>query len=272
MISFAPTAVQFLSDTLLINTTPVSLGGNGTAPPALPAYTISGVSGNVAPQSQPSITLTLANPYPVDVNGVLTLTTTGTLGSDPAVQFTNGLRTVPFAIPANGTVADFAGQGNQILMQTGTVASTILLTPSFETAGGVSLTPSNPPTLQFTVPAEAPVLVSATVASSGTNSVVLNFTGYSTTRSLTTLNVQFTAATGFSLPNSQVPVNLSQAAPAWFDSSASQAFGGLFTISVPFTFSGTPPTGITLLQTIASASATVSNSTGTSNAVTTPIQ
>jgi len=272
MISFAPTAVQFLSDTLLINTTPVSLGGNGTAPPALPAYTISGVSGNVAPQSQPSITLTLANPYPVDVNGVLTLTTTGTLGSDPAVQFTNGLRTVPFAIPANGTVADFAGQGNQILMQTGTVASNILLTPSFETAGGVSLTPSNPPTLQFTVPAEAPVLVSATVASSGTNSVVLNFTGYSTTRSLTTLNVQFTAATGFSLPNSQVPVNLSQAAPAWFDSSASQAFGGLFTISVPFTFSGTPPTGITLLQTIASASATVSNSTGTSNAVTTPIQ
>jgi hypothetical protein len=272
MISFAPTAVQFASDTLLINTSPIPLSGSGTKPPALPAYTISGASGDVAPQSQPSVTLTLASPYPVDINGVLTLTTTGTLGSDPAVQFTNGLRTVPFTIPANGTVADFASQGNQILLQTGTVASTILLTPSFATAGGVDLTPSNPTTLQFTVPSEAPVLIGATVASSGTNSVVLNFTGYSTTRKLTTLNVQFTAAAGFSLAASQVTVDLSQAAAVWFESGASQGFGGQFTVSVPFTFSGTPPTGTTLVQTIASVSATVSNDIGTSDAVTSPIQ
>jgi len=152
------------------------------------------------------------------------------------------------------------------------VASTILLTPSFATASGVDLTPSNPTTLQFTVPSEAPVLIGATVASSGTNSVVLNFTGYSTTRKLTTLNVQFTAAAGFSLAASQVTVDLSQAAAVWFESGASQGFGGQFTVSVPFTFSGTPPTGTTLVQTIASVSATVSNDVGTSNAVTSPIQ
>jgi hypothetical protein len=272
MISFAPTAVQLASDTLLINTIPIPLSGSGTTPPGLPAYTISGASGNVAPQSQPSITLTLASPYPVDINGVLTLTTTGTLGSDPAVQFTNGLRTVPFTIPANGTVADFASQGNQILLQTGTVASTILLTPSFATAGGVDLTPSNPTTLDFTVPAEAPVLIAATVASNGNNSIVLNFTGYSTTRKLTSLSVQFTAAAGFSLAASQVTVDLTQSAAAWFGSSTSQGFGGQFTVSVPFTFSGTPPTGTVLVQTIASVSATVSNDVGTSNAVTSPIQ
>jgi hypothetical protein len=273
MIGFAPTAVQLAGDTLLINTTPIPLSGSGTTPPALPAYTISGASGNVAPQSQPSITLTLANAYPVDINGVLTLTTSGTLGSDPAVAFTNGLRTVPFTIPANGTVADFASQGNQILLQTGTVASTILLTPSFATAAGVPLTPSNPPTLQFTVPSEAPVLIDATVASNGSNSVVLSVTGYSTTRKLTTLNVQFTAAAGFSLAASQIPpIDLSQVAAAWFESSTSQGFGGQFTVSVPFTFSGTPPTGTTLVQTIASVSATVSNDVGTSSAVTSAIQ
>jgi hypothetical protein len=271
-VSFAPTAVPSVTDTLLINTTGVPLFGSGTAPPLLSAYTISGPSGTVAPQSQPSVTLTLASPYPVAINGVLTLTTSGTLGSDPAVQFTNGLRTVPFTIPANGTVANFASQGNQILLQTGTVASTILLTPSFATAAGVPLTPSNPPTLEFTVPAEAPVLIAATVASSSANGVVLNFTGYSTTRSLTALNVQFTAAAGFSLATSQVTVPLTQQATVWFDSTASQGFGGQFTVSVPFTFSGTPPTGTALLQTIASVSATISNSVGTSTAVTSPIQ
>jgi hypothetical protein len=271
-VSFAPTAATSATDTLLINTTPIPLSGSGTAPPTLPAYTISGPSGTVAPNSQPAVTLTLASPYPVAINGVLTLTTSGTLGSDPAVQFTTGGRTVPFTIPANGTVANFASQGNQILLQTGTVASTILLTPSFATAAGVSLTPSNPPTLEFTVPAEAPVLIAATVAASTANSVVLNFTGYSTTRSLTALNVQFTAAAGFSLATSQVTVPLTQQATVWFESAASQGFGGQFTVSVPFTFSGTPPTGTALLQTIASVSATISNSVGASNSVTSPIQ
>jgi hypothetical protein len=277
-ISFAPTTATVLGDTLLINTTSVPLVGQGTTPPPLPAYTISGASGNVAAQTQPSITLTLASPYPVDIDGVLTLTTSGTLGSDPAVQFstsssTNG-RTVPFTIPANSTVADFASQGNQIQLQTGTVASTILLTPSFATAaGGVSLTPTNPPTLQFTVPSEAPVLLGVTEVANTPNSVVLAFTGYSTTRALTSLNVQFAAAAGFTLASSQVPpVDLSQPAAIWFGSSTSQGFGGQFTVTISFTFSGTPPTGTALLQTIASVSATISNGVGASNAVTAPIQ
>jgi hypothetical protein len=272
-LNFAPATATVVSDTLLINTTSVPLIGQGTAPPALPAYTISGPSGTVAPQTQPSVTLTLASPYPVEIDGVLTLTTSGTLGSDPAVQFTNGLRTVPFTIPANSTAADFASQGNQILLQTGTVASTILLTPTFTTAaGGVSLTPTNPPTLQFTVPAEAPVLIGVTATTNGSNSIVLVFTGYSTTRALSSLNVQFTAAAGFTLSASQVTVDLSQAAAIWFGSSASQGFGGQFTVTVPFTFSGTPPTGTALVQTIASVSATISNGVGASNAVTSPIE
>jgi hypothetical protein len=271
-VIFSPVAIGLANDTLLINTTGIPLSGNGTAPPALPAYTLSGPTGSVAPDTQPSVTLTLASPYPVAIDGVLTLSTSGTLGSDPAVQFSTGNRTVPFTIPANATVANFASQGNQILLQTGTVASTILLTPSFATATGVDLTPTNPTTLEFTVPAEAPVLIGVTVASSSANSVVLQFSGYSTTRSLSSLNAQFTAAAGFTLAASEVTVNLSQAAAIWFQSTASQSFGGQFTVSVPFTFSGTAPTGTALLQTIASVSATISNGVGASNAVTTPIQ
>src|SRR5579871_73982 len=272
-VNFAPTAVGVANDTLLVNTTPVPLSGQGTAPPALPAYTISGPSGTVAPQSQPTVTLKLASPYPVALNGVLTLTSNGTLGSDPALQFQTGGRTVPFTIPAGSTVADFAQQGNQIQLQTGTVATTITLTPTFTTASGnVDLTPANPATLQFTVPSQAPVLIAGSVANSGTNSIVLNFTGFSTTRTLSKLNLQFTAAPGFTLATSELTVDISGAAAIWFGSANSQGFGGQFTVSLPLTFSGTTPTGVSLLQTIASVSATVSNENGTSNAVTTAIQ
>ncbi len=272
-VNFAPNAVGVANDTLLINTTPVPLSGQGTAPPPLPAYTISGPSGTAAPQSQQTITLKLASPYPVALNGVLTLTSNGTLGTDPALQFSTGGRTVPFTIAAGSTAADFAQQGNQILLQTGTVASTVTLTPSFTTAtGDVDLTPTNPTTLQFTIPAEAPVLLGATLAASSSNSIVLEFTGYSTTRALTSLDLQFTAAAGFNLATSQLTVDISGASTIWFGSATSQAFGGQFTVSVPFTFSGTTPNGVALLQTIASVSGTVSNAIGTSNAVTTPIQ
>ncbi len=276
MVSFTPTTPLVANGTLLINTTTVGLSGKGTAPPPLPSYTISGPAGNVAPQSQPSVSLKLASPYPAAINGVLTLTTSGTLPSDPAVQFATGgtsPRTVPFTIPANGTDANFAGQGTQILLQTGTVAETITLTPSFATAdGGVPLTPATPATLQFTVPAAAPVLIAATIAATSTNSITLNFTGFSTTRTLTTLNIQFTAATGFTLASSQITVDLHQAATVWFQSTGSQAFGGQFTVSVPFTFSGTVSATQTLLQTIASFSATISNEVGASNSVTASIQ
>jgi hypothetical protein len=271
-VSFSPTTATVATDTLLINTTPIQVVGKGTAPPPLPAYTISGPTGNVAPQSQPTVTLSLADPYPVEIDGVLTLTTPGTPGADQSVQFITGGTTVPFTIPANSTEANFAGQGNQIQLQTGTVASTIILTPSFTTAAGVPLTPANPTTLQLTVPAQAPVLLNVTVSATTTNGIVLSISGYSTTRTLTSLNAQFTAAAGFTLAAPQVSVELTQAAAAWFDSTASQSFGGQFVVTVPFTFSGTPPNGTALVQTITSVSVTISNSVGTSNAVTTPVQ
>jgi len=271
-VTFAPTTSGLSSGNLLVNTTAIPLSGSATAPPPLPAYTLSGPTGNVAPQTQPAVTLTLAEPYPLALDGILTLTTSGTLGTDPAVQFSVGGRTVPFTIPANSTQANFAQQGTQILLQTGTVASTITLTPTFQTTSGVDLTPDNPATLDFTVPSQAPVLTAGAETGSSSNGVVLTLTGYSTTRSLTSLNVQFTAAPGYTLTASSVTVDLTQPAALWFQSTASQQFGGEFTITVPFTFSGTVPAGISLVQTIASFSATVSNSVGASNSVTGPIQ
>jgi hypothetical protein len=268
IINFTPTTTGFSNGTLRIDTTTIPLIGSGTPPPTLPTYTIQGPSGNVNAQSQPVIRLKLASPYPLALTGVLTLSTSSDLVNDPAVQFATGGRTVVFVIPANSTDANFANQGPQLPMQTGTVASTITLTPSFATqAGGVDVTPGSPTTLQFTVAAAPPVLIAVQPVNETASSFSLNVTGYSTTRTLTSVTLQFTAAASLTLGTSQVTIDIQQAATVWFQSTASQAFGGQFTVTLPFTLQGTPPTGQTLLQTIASISTTVSNERGASNSL-----
>jgi Abnormal spindle-like microcephaly-assoc'd, ASPM-SPD-2-Hydin len=275
-ITFAPTTTGVTSGDLVLNTTVIPLTGLGTAPPNLPSYTISGPSGTVSPASQEAVGLTLASPYPVDLTGVLTLTTSGNFGTDPAVQFqtgnSTGNRTVDFTIPANSTSADFNGQGSQILLQTGTVAETITLKPSFATAAGEDVTPSSPTTLQFTVDSLAPVLESAQVGNTTASSFTLQITGYSTTRDLSSLVVTFNPASGFHLATSQFTIDVSQVSKVWFQSSASLAFGGLFQITVPFNLTGSVPANDTLLDTIASVSATLSNSVGTSTSLQANVQ
>jgi hypothetical protein len=268
-ITFAPTTVSPVNGSLSVNGTGVPLFGAGSAPPALPSYTITGPSGNVSPASQENISLTLAKSYPVDLNGVLTLTTSGNFGTDSAVQFSTGSstgnRTVDFEIPANGTSANFVGQGSQILLQTGTVAETVTLTPSFATTAGVDVTPASPTTLQFTIASLAPVLESLQVTNTTASSFTLLIIGYSTPRSLGSLNVTFNPATGYNFTTTTFTSDLSQNAALWFQSAAALAFGGQFEVTIPFNLTGPVANGKTLLQAIASISATVSNSVGTSN-------
>lgn len=275
-ITFTPTVTGLSSGTLMVNSTSILLEGNATTPAPLPSYTLTGPSGTTAPQTQSNISLTLSKAYSLDLNGTLTLTTEGNFGSDPAVQFatgsTTGNRTVDFTIPAGSTSADFAGQGSEIGVQTGTVAETVTVAPTFATTGGASVTPASTTTLQFTIPSEAPVLEFAQVTNETVNSFELVLTGYSTTRSLNSLNVTFTAATGFNIQANIPPIDISQASGAWFASTASEQFGGLFEITVPFVLQGTVKANQSLLESIAAVSATVSNGVGTSNSVQSAVQ
>jgi hypothetical protein len=275
-ITFTPTVTGISNASLVVNLTSITLQGNATVPTALPSYTISGPSGITQPATQSNISLTLSKGYSLDLTGTLTITTEGTLGSDPAVQFetgsTAGNRTVDFTIAAGATSADFAGQGSQILVQTGTVAETVTLAPTFETTGGVSVTPSSLTTLQFTIPSDAPVLVSASISNQSTNGFDLVLTGYTTTRSLSSLSVTITPATGFNIQTSIPAISLSQASTTWFASSASEAFGGQFSVTETFTLQGTAKTGQTLLQSIASVTATVGNNVGTSSSLSASVE
>jgi hypothetical protein len=267
-MNFTPKTTSFSNGTLRIDNSTVGLIGSGVAPPPLPAFSFSESNGNVEPMSQPAIGLKFASPYSIPIAGTLTLTLTGGLPSDPAVQFATGGRTVPFLIPANSTAALFNGEDPQIRLQTGTVAATISVTPTFTTeTGGVDLTPDDPAPLRFTVPAAAPTLTSVQAASQTSSGFVLNVTGFSTTRSLNSVTVKFTAARGFSLPDTPIAIDLHQAAGLWFQTDTSEAYGGQFTVAIPFILRGKVSSGHNLIESIGSVSATVSNDQGASNTV-----
>ena len=173
---------------------------------------------------------------------------------------------------ANSTSADFVGQGSKILLQTGTVAETVTLTPSFQTPAGVDVTPASPATLQFTIASSAPVLESIQITNAAASSFTLLIVGYSTSRSLGSLNVTFNPASGFNLATTTFPYDLSQVGALWFQSATAQSFGGQFEVTIPFNLSGSVASGETLLQAIASVSATISNSVGTSNSLQATVQ
>jgi hypothetical protein len=272
-ITFMPVALGFSSGTLLLDTTSITLTGNGLQPPPLPSYTITGPSGNTPAMSQPLIGINLASAYPVAISGTLTLGVSGNLPADASAQFISGGRTVTFVIPANQTAAVFGVQGTQLGVQTGTVASTFTLTPTFATqTGSVDLTPQPTPTLQFSVAAAAPVLIAVQISAVTANSFSLLVTGFTTTRALQALNLQFNLEPGFTMPTTQFTFNVQSIATVFFANAASQAFGGQFTVTVPFTFLGTPPTGKTLLNSISSMAVTMTDAAGTSNSVQATLQ
>jgi hypothetical protein len=263
-ITVTYTAIQTQASTgqLLIGTDifPISVPGV----PTLPSWQFTGASGLQQPFQQPEIGLSLGSPYPVALAGTLTISVAAaSFGSDPAVQFSTGGVQVAFTIPANTLEAVFPGGSNQILLQTGTVAGTILITPSFTlgTAGGINVTPANPATLQLSVPTLPPALLTASVGGFNTTSLTVVVTGYSTTRDLGNLTVQFTPNSGFTVNATSFTLDLSAAANVFFLSGA--ATGGQFDIEIPFTF-GTTGTATNLTASISAISVSVTNSVGAS--------
>jgi hypothetical protein len=272
-VVFAPQTTGLSTAVLMVNAEQFTLSGFGNAPPAIPSFQFTGASGAQTAMSQVSVGLTLASAYSLELTGTLTLSVnSGNLPADPSVQFASGGQTVNFTIPQGSTQAVFPSGGNQISLQTGSVESTITLTPSFALPSGLNVTPASPATATLSVPAGPAQLLNALVSAEtpSANSLTLTVSGYATDRTLTSLQFQFTAQSGSSLANSAVTVNIQPNALAWFSSAQSDSFGGQFSVSVPFTItSGTSSTSTTtsLLSQLESVSITASNDQGTSSAV-----
>jgi hypothetical protein len=268
-IDFSPLTVGALASTLLINSQTFVLSGFSTAPPPLPAYQFTGASGTQQPFQQPAVGLSLTGPYSISLSGTLTITIiSNSFVPDPAVQFSSGGQKVAFTIPANTLNAVFPNGSTQIQLQTGTVAGTILITPDFTVAvaGGTDITPANPVTLQLTVPSQAPTLIAASISAQALNGFSVAVTGFTPTRSLQTLTFRLTPASGSTLSATTLAVDVSGMSAAFFPSTASQAAGGQFVVTVPFNLAQSgAPVGTNLANSISAVSVTATNATGTSN-------
>jgi hypothetical protein len=237
-LTYSPTQVGVPTGRLLIGSDTFILGAAQSVPLALPAYEFTGSTAVNQPFQQPAIGLSLSAPYPVDLQGTLALSTeTNSYAQDPAVQFSSGGTQVAFTIPAGTLQAVFPLGSQQITFQTGTVAELIVITPSFVAATGQDVTPATPTLLQVEIPRQAPTVLNVSLGSVSTSGFSLVVTGFSTTRSLDHLTVQFTGARGVTLPTAGVTIDVSTSATLWFQSVASQASGGFFSVEIPFTAS-----------------------------------
>ena len=242
-VTFTPT------DTTTYTTVSASVSLTVTAAPAV---TLTGPT-TTAPGTQPTVTFTVVNPYPVDLTAVFTLTFVGSgtpTVDDPAVQFAAGGRTLTLVVPANSTTVP------PIQLQSGTDAGTITVSLQLS-AGGVEVTPPSLQPVLIDVPSAVPAVKTLAIARTG-GQLTATVQGFSNTRELTFSRFEFTAAPGapaVATPDVSVPVGTIFA--DWFASANSIQYGSTFTYTQIFNISESAAN-------IASVQVTLTNSVGPS--------
>ncbi len=225
--------------------------------PPLPPPVFTQIGATAGPGEQPRFGLRLNQAYPAPIDGIVRLGfAPDRFGDDPSVLFANGSRAMPFTIPAGQQDASFGSALNAL--QTGTVAGTITLTASVSVQG-IDVTPAPAPQQTIRIAPAAPVVTRLELnrVPGGFELVV---TGYSTPRQLTQAVVKLTPTSGSALATSEFPVALESVFTSYYGSSASAPYGSQFRLVIPFYV----PQG---LAGLASASVTLTNSVGSSSAV-----
>lgn len=226
--------------------------------PAAPTLRITNLPTTAAPGQQPTFGVVLDQSYPIPLSGDVDLTFAPDRGpDDPAVQFANGSRRLPFTVPSGQTQANFAA--SPAALQTGTVAGVITLTSTYR-ANGQNVTPSPAPTQTLRISPAAPVLTRLDLARTS-NGFELAVFGFSTPRDVVRATVRLTPAQGATLTTSEFTIDVNSLFTTWFGSSQSVPFGSQFRLSLPFNLSGSAAD-------ITSVSVSLTNSVGTSNTLT----
>jgi hypothetical protein len=269
-IQFAPNAQGASTATLKVDNASFTLNGFGDAPAPLPAIRFTGASGAQEALQQPAIGLSIASAYRLPLTGTLTLSfNSDVFANDPSVQFATGGRTLTFTIPAGQTAAVFPNGATTMRIQTGSVAGTISVATTVATDSGFNLTPTTPPSVNLTVAAAAPRILSAIVSAKTASSITLLVSGYTTARSVTQIDLAITGVSGENLATSRLSLPAESAFLGWFQGTGSAQFGSLFTVTIPLTLAGDVNTsGLSLSDTIQSIGVTLANRIGTSAATT----
>jgi hypothetical protein len=252
---------------LRVNNSEFNLSGTGRQPVPIPDYKVTGPGGVQGPLQQPGVGLTLASPYSLPLRGSLNLTfSSDVFTANPAVQFSTGGRTINFTIPAGATQATFENGSTEIRLQTGTVAGTIQVVPTFTTTAGLDVSPQSAAPLSMAVNREAPRLLTVDIGARGASSLTLQVNGFSTTRTLRSVEIQITPRGDAEFTATVLRFNVESSTLAWFQTPQSEPFGGLFSLTIPLTFSRGGSTE-DLIQHVQSLTVTATNEIGTSSGV-----
>jgi hypothetical protein len=234
------------------------------AGPALPAaaqtppsvtVTVGSGSGSVGAAQQVPVNLSLSGAYPADITATLALTFQSSVGGDDqTVQFitsSGATRNLSLTITA-GSLAPATAP----VLATGTVAGTITITTQLSSPGATFPQPS--PAV-VTIGKGAPVIQSVAFSNTG-GGLIVTAIGYSTTRDMVSGDFNFSPATGSTLAQSDIQVQLGSAFSTWYQNASSSAFGSQFKLTMPFTVSGNAADVISVIVKL-------TNSFGTSIAV-----
>jgi len=197
---------------------------------------------------QPGIGVSTSAPATGDITGTLTLAFAPSAagGTDNMIVFQNGSRSITFTIPKGSTTAP------NVTVITGTVAGTITLTASV---------PGNADVIKTIIIAPTVPVISSVALQQVTGGLNVVVSGYSNTREVSSGSFTFTVSSGNTLSQAAITVPLTSAYATWFGNTTSNATGGQFKLTVPFSVTQGSASAITKV------SVTLTNGQGTSAAV-----
>ena len=267
-VTFQPGAVGFFDTALGFNAEggAVELPVSGLA--SFGSIQITGVEVSVDPTPDPAPTVG------VQFNGAPTENLRGRLEfdfapdnldfpPDPLLAFLDtGTNSVDFRLPVGSTQAEFLVNGTpmQTAYQPGTLAGTITFRLSQLTTedGGEPVDFGGASVASTRVEPAAPVIQETTCSRSGTTLTIVA-RGLSTTREITGVNLNLTAASGANLTFTPPSADFANAAISeWYGSEASTASGSTIALTVPLQIQGA-------FNALGQATISFSNSEGTSN-------
>jgi len=262
MLAFSPSFVGPSTANLDIDGVQFRVVGVGL----LAGVQITGLAPDIAPAEPSQIGVGVIRAAPLGVQqvsggpitGTLTLNFTPADGlpNDPAVQFENGLRTADFAIAEGSDTAQFLFNGaDTIGLVSGTTAGSFDLSAVFN-ASGSDVSPEAPADASGSIAPAAPVIMTASVEGQSATGLTVVVEGFSVTREVTQATFVFSARGNVQLDGAtSVPDDAPGEFTTWFESNTE--FGGTFSYSQPFTFSGEP-------NPVSSVAITLTNAVGAS--------
>ncbi len=148
-------SAEFVSDAWHIDITPDAVPELrfSVEIPELPEVRFTRTGGTVSATEEVPLGLSLAQPYPVELTGTLSLEfVPEDFDGDPTVQWATGGRQVPFTVPAGSTAAVFGQDSPTVNFRAGAVLGEIVVTARIlAESWNADLTPETVPEVRFDV-------------------------------------------------------------------------------------------------------------------------